>query len=81
MADISTSSKKDLSYIFKRDATKKKLEAIEKKLVKLQQKSIDKENTINEKREVLSIFLNQYYTLDLEHNELFTAFQLNLTLN
>lgn len=81
LADISTSSKKDLSYIFKRDATKKKLEAIEKKLVKLQQKSIDKENTINEKREVLSIFLNQYYTLDLEHNELFTAFQLNLTLN
>ena len=25
--------------------------------------------------------MNQYYALDLEHNELFTAFQLNLTLS
>lgn len=81
LTDLTTSSKKDLSYIFKRDATKKKLDYIEKKLVKLVEKSMDKENIINEKREILSIFLNQYYALDLEHNELFTAFQLNLTLS
>ena len=81
LTDLTTSSKKDLSYIFKRDATKKKLNYIEKKLVKLVEKSMDKENIINEKREILSIFLNQYYALDLEHNELFTAFQLNLTLS
>jgi len=81
LTDISTSSKKDLSYIFKRDATKKKLDAIEKKIAKLEEKSVDKENILQEKREILSILLNQYYTIDLEHNELFTAFQLNLTLS
>ena len=32
LTDISTSSKKDLSYIFKRDATKKKLDFLKKVL-------------------------------------------------
>ncbi len=65
--DIATTAKKDISYIFQLNVTKKKLETIQKKVEKLLAKSAELENMINEKYALQKIFVKQYYDVDMKY--------------
>ncbi len=74
-------TKKDISYIFKLDATKKKLENINKKIEKFYNKSIDLTAEMAEKNRVYLIFEKSYYETELKYQELLSAFHQSLTLH
>ncbi len=73
--------KKDLGYIFKLDATKKKLESINKKIEKFYNKSLDLTALIAEKNRVSLILEKSYYETDIKYQELFNMFNQNLGIH
>ncbi len=76
--EITKSSNKDISYIFKLDATRRQLEKILKDIDKLDKEFVKKENEVNEKYREYVFLSEQLYTLDLEYKELSITFDQNL---
>ncbi len=72
--EVTKTSKKDLSYIFQLNVTKKKLQQIENKIEKLQNQSLVQENIIQEKYLEYQTLLKQYQALSLKYTKNFTIF-------
>jgi len=80
LTEMTASSQKNLSYIFKLDVTEKKLENISKKIEKLTDKLAELVYMINEKRRVYFILEKQYYDASKEEKELANSFSQNLVI-
>ena len=79
--DIVKSSNKNLSYIFKLDATRRKLESINKKIEKLFDDAGDLNALIKEKHRVYIVLEKHYYEIYIKRQEMLSAFHQSLTLH
>lgn len=79
--EVTNPSKKALSYIFKLDATKRKLEGINKKIEKLADKSVELDAMIKEKHRVYVVLEKHYYKINIKYQEILSAFHQNLSLH
>lgn len=74
VTEVIASSKKDLSYIFKLDVTKKKLESINRKLEKLSDISLNLIAVMDEKNREYQILEKIFYDTQLDYLKLSNAF-------
>jgi hypothetical protein len=79
--EIVKSSNKNLSYIFKLDATRRKLESINKKIEKLFDDASDLNALITEKHRVYVVLEKHYYDVYVKRQEMLSAFHQSLTLH
>jgi len=81
LTEIVNSSKKDISYIFKLNATKRELERINKKIEKLLDKATDLNAMITENHRLYIVLEKHYYDVYIKRQEMLSAFQQSLKLH
>lgn len=79
--EVSVTPKKELSYIFQLDATKKKLERIDKNIDKLQEKMNKLQALYHEKTSMVDFHAENVYASEMEYKRQSSILNLNMKEN